>query len=122
VESWLDLNNFKNYHNEKAKHTGCPPYPGYQAQQQPGMRTRARKGIYSIGIGRHSNLHPVYDYPGYGWSSHGVSFNISMRIQGPQGELAWLVHRDQMYLPPGRYYYITEDYYYTPHLSDTDRF
>ena len=74
---------------------------------------QSRKGIYSIGIGQAQAIFiPVYDYPGYGWSSHGVSFNISGEYRAHRViGLGWFTGINVF--TPGRYYYKNEDYYYT---------
>ena len=74
---------------------------------------QGRKAIYSAGIGSAQAIFvPVYDYPGYGWSSHGVSFNISgeYRVQRVIG-LGWETGLNVF--TPARYYHEYGDYYYT---------
>ena len=71
-----------------------------------------RKGIYSAGIGYAQGVFiPVYDYPGHGRYSHGVSFNISgeykaHRVLG----LGWQTGID--IFTHGYYYYKPDDDYY----------
>jgi hypothetical protein len=74
---------------------------------------QGRTGIYSAGIGSASAIFiPVYDYPGYGWSSRGISFNISReyavhRVVG----IGWLTGLNVF--TPGRYYHENDDQYYS---------
>ena len=72
-----------------------------------------RKGIYSAGIGYAQGIFiPVYDYPGHGYYSYGISFNISGEYKahrvlglGWQTGISFFTH--------GYYYNKHDDYYYT---------
>jgi len=81
------------------------------AQAQGWMQNK--KGIYSAGIGVAQAIFlPVYNYPGHGWSSQGVSFNISgeYKVHRVVG-IGWQTGIN--IFSQGHYYDKNDDYYYT---------